>query len=239
MSRPQKLKQISKKPNYTHFIAKGKLHTHPINLLVEEYETIRCIDYLGYTQQECANQMNVARTTVQALYEQARIKIARHLIEGSELIILGGQYQVNDIKEEKNMKIAITYENGEVFQHFGRCENFKIYDVVNGKIEKAEVINSNGIGHGALAGVLANHQVDILICGGIGAGAKFALAEVNIQVYPGAMGDVDKQVEAFIQGNLNFDPNIECHHHDHEDHNCEGHGCGHGCTNHHEPSCGL
>ena len=133
------------------------------------------------------------------------------------------------------MKIAVTYENNEVFQHFGRCENFKVFEIENNEIKNAQVMNSNGAGHGALAGFLANLGVEVLICGGIGAGARNALASVNIQVFPGAMGDVDAQVNAFIHGNLDFDPNTECHHHDHdENHTCGDHGCGS-----HSIKCGL
>lgn len=125
------------------------------------------------------------------------------------------------------MKIAVTYENNEVFQHFGRCENFKVFEIENNEIKNAQVINSNGTGHGALAGFLSNLGVEILICGGIGAGARNALATVNIQVYPGTNGNVDDIISNFIQGNLDFDPNTECHHHDHDhDHNCGDHGCG-------------
>ena len=133
--------------------------------------------------------------------------------------------------------IAITYdkETNSVFQHFGRCENFKVFEIENNEIKNAQVINSNGTGHGALAGFLSNLGVEILICGGIGLGARNALASVNIQVYPGTNGNVDDIISNFIQGNLDFDPNTECHHHDHDhDHNCGDHGCGT-----HTIKCGL
>ena len=133
------------------------------------------------------------------------------------------------------MKIAVTYEKGLIFQHFGHSEKFKIYEVENNKIITSQIVNSNGNGHGALAGFLANLGVEILICGGIGLGARNALASVNIQVYPGTNGNVDLIIQDFIQGNLNFDPNTECHHHDHEhDHQCGDHGCGS-----HTIKCGL
>lgn len=53
------------------------------------------------------------------------------------------------------MKIAVTYDNGNVFQHFGKTENFKVYQVEDGKVLSSEVMSSNGTGHGALAGLLA------------------------------------------------------------------------------------
>ena len=78
------------------------------------------------------------------------------------------------------MNIAVTYENGKVFQHFGHTEQFKIYSVTDGKVVGSQVVDTNGSGHGALAGFLHEHSVDILICGGIGMGAQMALAEAGI-----------------------------------------------------------
>ena len=80
------------------------------------------------------------------------------------------------------MKIAVTYDNGNVFQHFGKTENFKVYEVEDNKVVSSEVIGSNGTGHGALAGLLAEQGIDVLICGGIGGGAQNALAEAGIQL---------------------------------------------------------
>lgn len=121
------------------------------------------------------------------------------------------------------MKLAITYDNGQVFQHFGHSETFKIYSIENGKITAAEVVGTNGNGHGALAGFLKAQGVDTLICGGIGGGARTALEEAGIQLYPGASGDADAQAEALLQGTLSYDPNTLCKHHG------EGHGEGHTC----------
>lgn len=130
------------------------------------------------------------------------------------------------------MKIAVTYENGEVFQHFGHTEQFKVYDVEDGKIISSEVVDTNGNGHGALAGFLREYQVEVLICGGIGGGARNALAEAGIQLYPGACGNADAQVEAFLSGSLAYDPDTMCsHHHEHEGGGCgeHEHSCGHHC----------
>ena len=111
------------------------------------------------------------------------------------------------------MRIAVTYENGTIFQHFGHTEQFKLYDVENGEIRHSEVVDTNGSGHGALAGFLTAHQVDALICGGIGGGAQTALAQA-----------------ALAAGQLTFDPNVHCTHHEHEHgsghHTCGEHGCG-------------
>ena len=98
------------------------------------------------------------------------------------------------------MKIAVTYENGQVFQHFGHTAQFKLYDVENGTVASSQVVDTNGSGHGALAGFLKDRQVDALICGGIGGGARNALAQAGIQLYPGASGGADAQVEALLAG---------------------------------------
>ena len=113
------------------------------------------------------------------------------------------------------MRIAVTYENGEVFQHFGRTENFKIYEVENNKIVNSQVMGSNGIGHGALAGLLSGNQIDVLICGGIGGGAQVALANAGITLCSGASGDTDKAVEAYLRGELTS-AGATCSHHSHE-----------------------
>ena len=134
------------------------------------------------------------------------------------------------------MRIAVTYEEGEIFQHFGHTQQFKVYDVQNGRIVSSEVVDTNGSGHGALAGVLGALNVDALICGGIGAGAQMALAEAGIQLYGGVSGDADEAVQALAEGRLTFNPNVQCNHHgEHhgEGHSCGEHGCGsHNCGNH-------
>ena len=132
------------------------------------------------------------------------------------------------------MRIAVTYENGNIFQHFGHTEQFKVYDVQDGKIVASQVIDTNGSGHGALAGVLSALEADILICGGIGGGAQTALANAGIKLYGGVSGDADAAVQAFLAGQLDFNPDVRCTHHD-EGHD-HGHTCGdHGCGSH---SCG-
>ena len=125
------------------------------------------------------------------------------------------------------MKIAVTHENGTVFQHFGHTENFKIYEVIDGEVKSMRVVSTYGCGHGALAGLLKDSGVDTLICGGIGGGAKNALAEAGITIYPGVKGACDKAVLDFVMGKLQYDPDTLCSHHDHEhgDHDCGSHSC--------------
>ena len=258
MARPTKSRKVCRLPLCDRF--RGREHPGDgIVLSVEEYETIRLIDYMGFSQEECARKMEASRTTIQALYTEARKKMARFLIEGTSLKIEGGNYMLCDnqclgemscgyktrnLKGVQSMKIAVTYENGQVFQHFGHTEQFKIYNVENGQVVSSEVVSTNGQGHGALGGFLAAAGVDVLICGGIGGGAKNALAAAGIQLFGGAYGNADMQVAAFLAGNLMYNPNVHCNHHGHDEghncgdhhheggHNCGGHGgnCGsHGC----------
>ncbi|MEG0770054.1 MAG: NifB/NifX family molybdenum-iron cluster-binding protein [Ruthenibacterium sp.] len=126
------------------------------------------------------------------------------------------------------MKVAVTCENGQVFQHFGHCESFKIYEVQNGAVVSSAVVSAVGSGHGALAGFLKQQQVDTLLCGGIGGGARTALAEAGIQLYPGVSGSVDESVAALLAGTLCFNPDTVCAHHHEDGHTCgeDKHGCG-------------
>ena len=131
------------------------------------------------------------------------------------------------------MKIAVTYDNGNVFQHFGKTENFKVYEVEDDKVVSSEVIGSNGTGHRALAGLLAEQGINVLICGGIGEGAQTALTEAGIEMVAGAQGNTDDVVEAYLKGEL-VSTGANCDHHHHEEgHSCgsheEGHSCGGSC----------
>ena len=247
MARPVKKRRVCEEPMCRHFVPQTEWERRDkIILKVEEYESLRLLDYEGLTQEECAEQMNLVRTSITAIYASARRKVADSLVNGKELYIEGGNYELcqgnlscckkrmqakeEEIAQMKNewrnrrMVIAVTYEDGQVFQHFGHSEFFKIYQVEDGKVVKSEVYDTNGQGHGALAGFLHEYAVDALICGGIG-GARNALAQMGIELFPGVSGSADEAVEAFIAGNLAYDPNTMCSHHG-ADHNCSGHTCG-------------
>lgn len=127
------------------------------------------------------------------------------------------------------MRIAVTYENGEVFQHFGHTAQFKLYDVTDGMIRSEQLVDTNGTGHGALAGFLKAAETDVLICGGIGTGAQTALKEAGIRLYAGVRGSADDAAKALAGGVLEFDPEARCDHHDHHGGEC-GH---HHCSDHH------
>ena len=238
MPRPKKQRNICAYPDYWSFAPDLDKSNDTVILSLDEFESIRLIDYLHKTQEQCAVQMNISRTSVTAIYNTARNKIASALIEGKRIIISGGDYNIkntvsSDIKTKgsNTMRIAVTYENGMIFQHFGKTEQFKLYDIENGKIIDSQVVDTNGQGHGALAGFLKNINADVLICGGIGGGAQMAMQEAGITLYGGNTGSADDAVSAFISDSLVQNDNPTCDHHGHE--HGEGHTCGdHGCGKH-------
>ena len=253
MPRPVKCRKVCHFPNVLEFLpADDTEKKTPIVLTVDEYETIRLLDKKGYSQEQCAVSMQIARTTVQRIYEIARKKIADALIDGHPLRIEGGDFRICDgqsnncsfeecykqeiyqkyavEKGEGIMRIAVTYENGQIFQHFGHTEMFKVYEVEDNSIKNESIIPTLGSGHGALAGFLKLNNVDTLICGGIGEGAKNALADAGIKLYGGVTGDADSAVKALLSGTLEFNPAVHCSHHDGGHNHGEGHTCGeHGC----------
>ncbi|MCI8769290.1 MAG: DUF134 domain-containing protein [Ruminococcus sp.] len=260
MARPSRCRRICIEPAYDSFAPEGISCGEQVNLTVDEYEVIRLIDLEKLTHEQCARQMDISRTTVTEAYEAAREKVADSIVHGKQLLIEGGNYRLCEgsaihfcqrkcrkhcgktdgtkqdvqMKGAGEMRIAVTFENGEVFQHFGHTEQFKIYDVADGQITKEQVIDTNGSGHGALSGLLGGMEVDTLICGGIGYGAQVALAEAGIRLYGGVTGNADDAVRAFLAGDLAYDPEVQCDHHGHghEEGHCQGH-CGenkHGCA---------
>ena len=276
MPRPPRCRRICSAPRVERFCPCDVAESVPILLTLDEYEVIRLVDLKQQTHEQCAAQMDISRSTVQEIYENARRKLAACLVYGKPLHITGGNVRICSGQEQRSescdhagqddtsgtpgvgsaggsagksgtcctsgltsdhkgdiiMRIAVTYENGQIFQHFGHTAQFKIYDVANGEIVRAEVVDTNGSGHGALAGFLMQLGVDALICGGIGGGAQMALAEVGIRLFGGVSGDADAAVNALIAGNLGYNPDVHCDHHDHE-HGEGGHSCGsHGCGNH-------
>ena len=125
------------------------------------------------------------------------------------------------------MKIAVTFENGNVFDHFGHSEQFKIYDIIGGEIASSAVVTPDFSGHSELAEYLKENKVTALICGGIGGGAISALAEARILVFAGVSGDADEAVNALLSGKLSYVASATCNHHGH-DHSCGDHDCGSG-----------
>lgn len=231
MPRPTRSRRIEGYPEHWSFSPDNADDAEEVILALDEYEAIRLIDRERLTQEQCAARMGVARTTVTAIYENARAKLAQVIVDGKRLRISGGSYQIirHEMRQiiEKGqtaMRIAVTYENGEIFQHFGRTEHFKLYDIEDGTITNEQIVETGGSGHGALAGFLRSAQVDALICGGIGSGAQMALAEAGITLYGGVSGNADAAAKALAEGRLAYDPDTHCDHHDHAG---EGHDCAH------------
>uniref|UniRef100_UPI004055C08F DUF134 domain-containing protein n=1 Tax=Agathobacter sp. TaxID=2021311 RepID=UPI004055C08F len=253
MARPCKRRRICGKPACDRFAPQTAVKSEIVILTLDEYECIRLIDYEGLEQEACSKQMGVSRATIQAIYKSAREKIADAIINAKVLCISGGDIMLCEHEkvckrkhcfagEAMNMipkggtiemRIAVTYDNGEIFQHFGHTQSFKVYDVENGAVVSETILDSNGSGHGALATLLSGNKVDILICGGIGGGAQMALAQAGIKLYGGVSGSADAAVEALLNETLAFNPNVKCNHHgeEHGHHgNCQSGGCGsHSC----------
>ena len=254
MARPSRCRRICVEPAYDSFAPQGIPGGGRCNLSVDEYEVVRLIDLEKKTHEQCARLMEVSRTTVTEMYESARYKIADSIVNGKVLTIAGGHYRLCGgaagpwcgrnckksgggpsavpAKGAQDMRIAVTYENGTIFQHFGHTQQFKLYDVDAGTITASRVVDAGGSGHGALAGFLREHQADVLICGGIGGGAQDALAQAGIRLYGGVSGGADEAVQALLAGNLDYNPQVHCTHHE-QGHSCGSHACGEdrgGCT---------
>lgn len=250
MPRPTKCRMICRFPQSVEFApTKGADERGSVTITLDEYETVRLIDKEGLSQEECAQSMQIARTTVQKIYDSARKKLATALVDSLTLKIEGGEYklcggenrfcagagcykkEINNLfqksKGDDIMRIAVTYENGQIFQHFGHTEQFKLYDAEDGKIISSEVVSTNGQGHGALVDVLSALKADTLICGGIGGGARDALEGAGITLYGGTAGDADAAVEALLAGKLNYNPDVQCSHHEGHHHDAN-HECRHG-----------
>lgn len=98
MPRPRKWRKVCCLPRSNRFGPLNAVNSHEyfITMTIDEYETIRLIDLQGFTQEECAKQMHIARTTVQGIYNEARKKVAESLVNGKVLRIEGGDYQLCD-----------------------------------------------------------------------------------------------------------------------------------------------
>ena len=252
MARPTRCRRICAEPACRRFAPGTEADGGEVVLTMDEYEVLRLTDYEKRTHEQCAAQMEISRTTVTEICDSARFKLADCLVNGKTLVIAGGHYRVCRGDRERGcgrncrwaleekfcgkgdaiMRIAVTYENGQVFQHLGHTSQMKIYDVEDGRVVREEVADTAGSGHGALAGFLSGLRVDTLICGGIGTGAQEALAQAGIKLYGGVTGGADDAVRALLAGTLAYSADIRCEHHEH------GHGghCGedkHGCSGGH------
>ena len=225
----------------------------PVVLLVEEYETLRIVDYEGRTHEQCAAQMRVSRTTVTEIYERARHKVADAIVNGRTLVIRGGNYEVcggacardcagrcrwkygelalamQNLTGDEIMRIAIPVKNENIYQHFGMASTFKVYDVEEKRVVNTFLIESAGTCHGAKVGPLVDNQVDCVICGGIGEGAVGQLSGAGIFLIAGVSGDADEAVEAALSHSLKSDlaaAAAKSRHQYRHQHGRGGEGCG-------------
>ena len=226
MPRPTKCRRVCHFPQTLEFCpAQGAEGKESVIVTVDEYEATRLIDKEGLSQEQCAAHMQVSRTTVQQIYANARKKLAIALVDSRPIRIDGGDYQLCDgrdpdcgfsacsaqqFRQQYQMpkgkgttRVAVPFENGEVFPHFGRSLHFKFYDIAGKRIVFSGIIDTDGQGHGGvLAGLLNALDVDVLLCGSIGPGAQAALAAAGIRLYSGLSGSAEAAVADWIAGSL-------------------------------------
>ena len=255
MPRPRKCRRVCGLPAVGCFIpAEGDVSgRETLIMTVEEYEAIRLIDLEGLDQEACAERMSVARTTAQRIYNDARRKLACFLVEGRILRIQGGDYTLREdfgcdgdcgrcvmklaepeayaknfmkLKESDGMKIAVASEGTQVSGHFGRCSSFTVVTAEGGKITGSESFPNPGHDHGLLSDFMRDHGVQVVISGGMGAGARNMLADMGVMAVTGAAGDVQTVVQAWLAGDLKSSDVAFDHHIGHE-HGCSGNCGGH------------
>lgn len=256
MARSKKCRNVCFLPDSVFFEA-GEGYSS-VTLFLDEFEALRLVDYENMEQESAAYKIGVSRGTLQRMLYSARHKVAEALVQSKNIIISDNSVQISeknecretqfcaycsyrdnissiDIKYRgEDMLVAVTYENGFVYQHFGHTPAFAVYEIENGEVKNKTVLDTNGTGHGALAGFLGNNKVDLLICGGIGGGAKQALEGCGIKLLSGVAGNADEVINAFVKGNLQANSEANCNHHHH------GHGGDSACGSqhdHHASSC--
>lgn len=205
-----------------------------IVLLLEEWEALRLVDYAGMEQAQAALSMGISRQSVQMLISAARTKLARAVVEGLPLRIVGSQDHITHSclsieGRNRKMRIAVTAQHTQVFPHFGRTPEFYLVDAEEDKIKEEKIVAAPAEGHGALVDFLVSQGVDTLICGGIGGGAMNGLRSVGIKVYSGASGPVKEQVLSLLSGQLPQQGDANCDHPEGHEHQHR-----HGCGRHHE-----
>lgn len=149
--RREKLRRVGIIPEYRGFTPDGLASGDAIDMTVDELEVLRLCDLEGLNQEAVAQQMGIARATVAAICSRAHCKVANALVNGRALIIEGGNNAYSPIttvtavwpaKEVDTMRVATTYDNGNIFMHFGRSEQFKIYDIQDGKVLNEQVVGT-------------------------------------------------------------------------------------------------
>jgi len=230
MPRPIKERSIREKPVCCRFIPEKIQNTETMILTMDEFDVIRKCDYERLSQENCAQTMNVSRTTVQRIYASARQKIAEALILGKVLEVDGGIVSFNseddssNYKNEKgevSMKIAIGLDGEKVADHFGHCNDFRVYEIVDNKVINQEDIHDDVHVHQARPQFLKDLGVDVLIMNSMGKGAYNRLIALGIKT----INAENKRVEEALNSYLSQELNVELV--GHECHGCGSHGKGH------------
>jgi predicted DNA-binding protein (UPF0251 family)/predicted Fe-Mo cluster-binding NifX family protein len=231
MARPKKNRIVQGEPPYRCFGTLGRYDAPKVEMSVDEYETLILLDGENLSQEEAAFRMGVSRTTITGIYASARKKIATFLLEGDRLSIAGGCYEiqpskkthgVKEMKGKKSMKIALSYEKGEIFPHFGQSPSFLFVEVVDGKVVKENVEPTNGVSHRDLIPWLQERKVDAVIVGGIGEMAISLLQNAKILTYAGVEGKADDALKDYLANKLQCidEPTCYCEGEEKEGHCC-------------------
>ena len=109
-----------------------------------------------------------------------------------------------------NARIAVPYDEGNIFQHFGKSAAFKIYTIENNTVTGQEIVETGGITHEELGIWMLQHSVNAVLCGNIGPGAQGALAAAGIQVLAGINGGADEAVGLLLKGDLKTQNSANC-----------------------------
>ncbi|MCR5130137.1 MAG: DUF134 domain-containing protein, partial [Prevotella sp.] len=251
MGRNKQLRQVNSTPKAAGFRPFGRRSGKDahVELLFDEYESLRLLDYEGKQQMEAAEVMKISRPTLTRIYMEARRKIATAIVEGRKIIITGGNQDFESYQTKKtniimmNQKIAIPTKDGVLFPHFGKAPQVTIVSVVEGKVTETVVFQAPEHEHGAMPRFIASHRCTDVLCGGLGGGAVNLLNQLGIQVHAGAPEiPVQELLAQYLGGTITYGDGT-CHHdgcgdhHHHHEHGegkgegnggCHGHGHCHG-----------
>ena len=240
MPRPRKLRNVCSMPKSCSFGPLDLRSIEIINMTVDEYETIRLIDLEGLTQEECSKQMNVARTTVQGIYIDARKKLADSLVNGKRIIIGGGEYRLcgglqggcgrgchreecikNNVKENDKMKIAIPADecskNSKVCMSYGRTSFFAVYDTETKEysfLDNSAAASQGGAGIKA-SQMLIDNGVTVVITERLGQNAADVLNIGKVKIMQAIAGDIETNVNDYLADKLGELTNIHAGFHMH------------------------
>lgn len=230
MSRPKKQRRVCFLPQYTEFHAEKGSDAIRITMTVEEYEAIRLIDYLGFTQEMCAAKMNISRGSVQQLYFDARRKMAQFLVDGLPLCISGGDYDLchgllrcemdalgeptgspGAIGEAARILIPEPLDNSSD-PDFAEAEVFRCYETRQGAIVAMRRLrlNTKNITHLLLS--LQAEKINVIFSFRMGAGYRNALKEAGLLVFLGLSGQPEALVQNFLGNRLACHSIINCRH---------------------------